>query len=333
MNMLWAIILLPVGLAILVKGADFLVDGAVSLAEKFNISPLIIGLTIVAMGTSAPEVAASIAAALSGQGDIAIGNVYGSNIANLALIGGICAIIRPISISKSILRRELPVLFAVAMLLWPVLLDRYLSRSDSVILLAIFLALMVYTITAARKQPEETKKGNLEENNGPYISSVEELARHKDRPLFVSVGFVIAGLIGLAVGANLTLRSAVFLGQAAGLSEAVIGITIIAIGTSLPELTTCVVAALKGHNDLSVGNLIGSNIFNTLLVVSTAGLIRPFSVNARLVGPDYWTMVGVTALFVAIAAITRNIKRSAGVILTATYVAYITYVFVFTRGV
>lgn len=325
--MLWAVILLPAGLAILIKAADLLVDGAVNIAEKFHISPLIIGLTIVAMGTSAPEVAASIAAAVGNAGDIAIGNVYGSNIANLALVGGICAIIRPIRIGKAIVRREIPALFIVSMLLWPVLFDLQLSHSDAVILLVIFIGLMGLVVHAARKQ---IKTGVADASRSEILAEVETHAMNK--PVYVSTVFVVLGLIGLAVGAKLTLVAAIFIGEAAGLSEAVIGITIIAMGTSLPELTTCVVAAVKGHDDLSIGNLIGSNIFNTLLVVSAAGLIRPFSINSRLAGTDYWVMIGVTGLFVAIAVVTRNIKRLSGILLTATYIAYMTYVFVFTRG-
>ncbi|HEG43353.1 MAG TPA: calcium/sodium antiporter [Phycisphaerales bacterium] len=328
MNMLWAVILLPAGLLILIKAADLLVDGAVSVAEKFHISPLLIGLTIVAMGTSAPEVAASITAAAHNFGDTAIGNVYGSNIANLALVGGICAIIRPIRIGRSIVRRELPALFVVSMLLWPVLFDLQLSRSDAVILLVIFAALMGFVVHAARKQ---IKTGTVNASQSDILAEVETHAKNK--PVYLSVVLIVLGLVGLAGGADLTVRSAVFIGKAAGLSEAVIGLTIIAIGTSLPELTTCVVASVKGHDDLSIGNLIGSNIFNTLLVVSTAGLVRPFSINPRLTGTDYWVMVGVTGLFVAISGITRNIKRLSGIILTATYIAYMTYVFVFTRGV
>ncbi len=328
MNMLWAVILLPAGLLILIKAADLLVDGAVSIAEKFHISPLIIGLTIVAMGTSAPEVAASIAAALENSGDIAIGNVYGSNIANLALVGGICAIIRPIRIGRAIVRREMPVLFVVALLLWPVLFDMQLSRSDAIILLLVFIGLMGLVVHAARKQ---VKTGGGNTCQSDILAEVQPHLKHK--PLHISIVFIVLGLIGLAVGAKLTILSAVFIGEAAGLSKAVIGLTIIAIGTSLPELTTCVVAAVKGHNDLSIGNLVGSNIFNTLLVVSAAGLVRPFSINSRLAGTDYWIMIGVTGLFIAIAVITRNIKRLSGIILTATYLAYMTYVFVFTRGV
>ncbi len=328
MNMLWAIILLPAGLGILIKAADLLVDGAVSVAEKFHISPLIIGLTIVAMGTSAPEVAASIAAVMDNAGDIAIGNVYGSNIANLALVGGICAMIRPIRIGKGIVRREIPALFIVSMLLWPVLFDLQLSRSDAVILLLIFIGLMGFVVHAARKQ---SRIGGDDASENDILSGVEPRLKHK--PLFISIVYIVLGLVGLAAGAKLTLVSAIFIGEVAGLSDAVIGITIVAIGTSLPELMTCVVASIKGHDDLSIGNLVGSNIFNTLLVVSAAGLVRPFSINARLAGTDYWIMVGVTGLFIAIAVITRNIKRLSGIVLTATYITYMAYVFVFTRGV
>ncbi len=327
MNMPFALIMLIAGLAILIKGADLLVDGAVAVAERFGVSPLVIGLTIVAMGTSAPEVATSIGAALKDAGDTAIGNVYGSNIANLALVGGLCALIRPIRIRLSALRREIPVMLIVALLLFPVLYDKTLGRIDSLILLVLFAGLICFTVITSIRQGK-SMPGDV----AAVDHQVQDMVGNKEVSFTKSVVFILLGLGGLALGAELMLTGAEFIGQSLGLSETVIGLTIVAVGTSLPELVTCLVAAFKGHDDLSIGNLVGSNVFNTLLVVGVAGLIKPFDINARLIGTDYWVMTGVTGVFVLIAVITHKIGRVAGTLLLAGYVSYITYVLVMTRG-
>ncbi|MCK5566146.1 MAG: calcium/sodium antiporter, partial [Planctomycetes bacterium] len=309
---------------ILVKGADFLVDGAVGIAQMFGISPLIIGLTIVAMGTSAPEVAASITAAAKGFGDTAIGNVYGSNIANLALIGGICAMISPIRVRAGMLRKELPVMLVSALLLLPALaVDSYLSRNESFMLLALFGGLVAYTVYIGLQQAKVSPAES---------EHAEEHLSKKQASLTTNIIYVVIGLAALAFGADLAIRGAVVLGKALGLSEAVIGLTIMAIGTSLPELVTCVTAARKGHDDLSIGNLVGSNVFNTLLVVGAAGAINPFQVSARLVGTDYWIMIAVSVLFIAMAFFKKAITRTSGVILTSVYVIYMIYLFTMNRG-
>jgi len=324
MNVFWAVVFLVVGLALLAKSADFLVVGAVGLAERLGVSSLVIGLTVVAMGTSAPEVAASIAAAIRRISDVAIGNVYGSNIANLALVGGMAALIRPTRVQASTTRREIPVMIATALLLWPVLADGYLSRAESAGLLLVFAALLAGTIWLAKGQGRN--KGGLPPEIGDKILKIPPKTTK-------SIVLILAGLAGLAVGADITVRGAIFLGRAVGLSEAVIGLTIIAIGTSLPELATCIVASAKGHYDLSVGNLVGSNIFNTLLVVGVAGTVRPFAVAERLIGLDYWIMIAVSAAFAALVIIgKRVITRTAGVVLLAGYVIYLLYLFSWTPG-
>ena len=324
MNTFLAVIVLIAGLAVLVKGADWLVNGAVALAERLGISQLVIGMTIVAIGTSAPEVATSITAAVQNLGDTAIGNVYGSNIANLALVGGLCAIIRPINIKISILRRELPVMLIVALLLWPVMRNLHLSRIESSLLLGLFIALISMAVYMSRRQMK---------TNPAEVADIEPQIRskaHRGKSLFGNIFFVLLGLAALAFGAHLVLEGAVFIGQKAGLSETVIGLSIIALCTSLPELITCIVAISKGHNDISIGNLIGSNVFNTLLVVGAAGLIRPFSINARLIGADYWVMIAVSFAFVMMAIFSKAIGRVCGVILVSSYVAYMVYVLIIT---
>jgi cation:H+ antiporter len=322
MNLFWAIVFLICGLAMLWKSADLLVAGAVSLAERLGISPLIIGLTVVAMGTSAPEVAASIAAVLgeSGGGDIAIGNVFGSNIANLALVGGLIALIRPLKVRKYTLVHIVPVMIAVALLLWPLLHNNFLSRPEALILLAIFIVLIMYTIRKARREAEQAKL---------ITENLEAALKYEIRSTKKSVLFILIGLVGLALGAKITVVGAVFIGEKLGMSDRVIGLTIIAFGTSLPELVTCVVATIKAQSDISVGNLVGSNIFNTLLVTGGAGLVRPYEVSSCFAGGvDYWIMIIVSIAFIAAIIIgRRTIGRISGIVLLCGYFAYIIYLF------
>jgi len=313
MELIVAIAILAAGLVILWKAAEILVAGAVALARRLRISPLVIGLTVVAMGTSAPEVAASIAAVLRGTPDIAVGNVYGSNIANLALVGGLAALCRPITVQKSTLCREIPVMLAVALLLWPVLCNLQLARAEAILLLIIFVALIGLTAYYARRDAPERQAGQSQPS-----ATADALVKN--------IIFCAIGLVGLALGAELSLRGAVFIGKRAGLSDAVIGLTIIAIGTSLPELATSLVAAIKGQHDISVGNLVGSNIFNTLLVTGTAGTVRPFVLSSRLIGFDYWAMIGVSVCFTLVALVgRRTIGRPGGAVLLGCYVAYLAY--------
>jgi cation:H+ antiporter len=312
--MAWAILLLTGGLLLLWKGADLLVNGAVGIAERLGVSQLVVGLTVVAMGTSAPEAAASIASVLEGRGDIAIGNVFGSNIANLALVGGVVALINPLRVQAQTLRREIPTMLIVALLLWPLLRNLTLSRPEGVLLLLVFLALVVYTVHAARAGATPTTVGDV-----PVVGARVSMKRH--------IVFVVIGLVGLTLGARLAVTGAVTIGTRIGLSDAVIGSTIMAIGTSLPELVTCVLAALKGHHDISVGNLVGSNIFNTLLVSGAAAVVRPFTVGRRFAGGvDFWIMIGVSVAFALTAIVgKRVIGRVGGLVLLAIYVGYLIY--------
>jgi len=320
MNTILASLFLASGLWVLFKSAELLVDGAVSLAQRLGVSSLVIGLTVVAMGTSAPEVAASIAAAVRGAGDIAIGNVYGSNIANLALVGGLAALINPITVKKTTLLREIPVMLVVALILWPILDDLSLSRPEGALLLLIFLLMLVLTILSTKKK---NGKATIKQTNH---GSQKKISLHKN------IIFIVAGLIGLALGAEITVRGAVFIGEQIGLSQAVIGLTIIAVGTSLPELITCVIASLKKQYDISIGNLVGSNIFNTLLVTGIAATISPFGIEARLIGADYWIMVGISAGFaLAIIIGRRTINRIEALLLTGCYFGYIAYLLAFNR--
>jgi cation:H+ antiporter len=263
-------------------------------------------------------VAASIAAAVRGAGDIALGNVFGSNIANLALVGGLAALIRPISIQRRTLRREIPAMLIVALMLWPVLRNLSLSRMEAIGLLAVFFALIVMTVHTAKRDAaaQQTNNTGTQEQDG---------IKH--------IIFITVGLAGLALGAEMTVRGAVVIGKQVGLSEAVIGLTIIAVGTSLPELATCVVAAIRAQHDISIGNLVGSNIFNTLLVTGAAGAIRPFEVVERLAaGSDYWIMIAVSAAFAVFAVVgRRTINRLAGSVLLIIYFVYMFCLFFLGR--
>lgn len=326
MNLFWAIILLVVGLAILIKGADWLVDGAVAIARHFGMSPLIIGLTIVAMGTSAPEVAASVGFSLSNAADAAVGNVYGSNVANLALVGGICALIRPITVARLSLLRDIPIMLGVSALLYGLFYNKTVGRAESAGMLILFAGIIFYMIRSERKQSAKNRH-ILEEAE----SVVEHAVPHPPKTLWASALLIVLGLVCLSGGARLTVDSATVLGERAGLSEAVIGSTIVAVGTSLPELITCVVAALKGHDDLSIGNLVGSNIFNMLLVIGAAGAVRPLTISNRMAGMDYWMMLGISVLFSVFVFIFKKVNRASGVILLLAYVGYLAYLFIINR--
>jgi len=324
MSLVTAVLLLVVGLLILWKAANMLVSGAVSLADRLGIRPIVIGLTVVAMGTSAPEVAASIAAAVRNAGDIAVGNVYGSNIANLALVAGLIALIRPLAVRKSTMKREIPAMILIALLLWPILADLSLARTEALLLLAIFVTFTTVTVVTARKKP------SFKPEAAPKPEIIHP-PTYRRRSMKVCVALTVTGLAGLALGADLTVRGAVRIGDAIGLSQAVIGLTIIAVGTSLPELVTCVAASLRREDDISVGNLVGSNIFNTLLVIGTAGTVRPFTIGARLAAADYWIMVGASIAFaLLIVAGKRKLGRATGALLFLAYLAYLLYLFYFT---
>ena len=331
MNIILAVILLVGGLVMLWKSADLLVTGAVGLAKRLGISSLVIGLTVVAMGTSAPELAASIAGVLrkAGEGgNLAIGNVFGSNIANLALVGGLVALIRPLKVKRQTLCREIPVMILMGLLLWPFLCNSHLSRLEAFVLLAVFAALILTTIHLARK---ESFQNRIEQDQPNKLEVVDEgdseVITRASGDGTKNLLLIVIGLIGLAVGAKMAVEGAVFIGTKIGLSESVIALTIIAFGTSLPELVTCVIAAVKGHHDISVGNLVGSNIFNTLLVVGGAGIVLPFDIEQRFAGGvDYWIMIIVSAAFALTGILGKHIiGRISGTLLLCGYVGYLVY--------
>jgi cation:H+ antiporter len=224
----------------------------------------------------------------------------------------------------------MPVMLIVALLLLPVLYNLVISRPEGIVLLIIFFAMIVFTILQARRQVKTEPEVEME-----LSDEIKVVKKVRPKALWLSIVLIAAGLVGLAVGADITLRGAVVIGEKAGLSKAVIGMTIVALGTSLPELATCLTAAFKGQDDISIGNLVGSNIFNTLLVTGTAGVISPspLSITSRLVGTDYWIMVAVSIMFMIMALIGKKISRTNGAILFCVYIGYIVYLFAFTAGV
>ncbi|MEZ5645692.1 MAG: calcium/sodium antiporter [Burkholderiaceae bacterium] len=276
------------GLALLVWSADRFVDGASATAHHFAMPPLLVGMVIVGFGTSAPELVVSTNAALQGNPGLALGNGWGSNIANIALILGITALVKPIAVHSLILHKELPILAGVTAVAGYLAWDQALLQTDGLILLGVFAALMTWSVVAGLR-------------SGPDALGEEtatELQAHA-MPLWRSLTWLVLGLGLLIVSSRLLVWGAVSVAQALGVSDLVIGLTVVAVGTSLPELASCVAAARKGEHDLALGNVLGSNLFNTLAVVGVAATIAPMDVPAEAIGRDFLIMAALTvALFV-----------------------------------
>ena len=314
--MLEAIAFLIIGLGFLVWSADKLVYGAAALARNFGISPLVIGMTILAMGSSAPEMMVSATAALDGKTDTAVGNVLGSNIANIALILGITALIKPLSISSGVIRRELPLMIGVTLLAGALLWDNYLGFYEGVLLFVLFAVFLFAMLQISRS---EKKNGDafLEEQE----SEVPEGVSNPKAAMWVVVGLII-----LPLAANMLVDNAVVIAKFFGMSDLVIGLTIIAVGTSLPELAASLAGVMKGEDDMAVGNIIGSNVFNILAVMGIPGILNPSVLSEFAMGRDFWVMLGVSLLLVIIAlGKSRSVNRIEGTMLIVTFVAYQAY--------
>ena len=314
--MILSIVRLVVGFLLLVKGADLFVDGASSVAKKLKIPAFVIGLTIVAFGTSAPELAVSITAAVKGSNDIAIGNVVGSNIFNTLVVLGASAAITPIAVEKGMIKRDYPLSIFAAVLLGVLAMDTVLfkasamtlGRLDGIILLIAFAGFMVMTVKAGMD--------NRVEEEGTEAMSVLK-----------AVAFIAIGLAGIVYGGDMSVEGAKGIARFFGLSEAIIGLTIVAIGTSLPELVTSIVAARKGESDIAVGNVIGSNIFNIFLILGLSSAILPMNVSGTYLY-DIGMLIGVMALTYLPIAKTKRVSRSMGIIMVLVYVAYTVYLIV-----
>ncbi|MCG9651259.1 calcium/sodium antiporter [Vibrio brasiliensis] len=311
-----AVAFLVIGLVFLVWSADKLVFGAAALARNVGISPLVIGMTILAMGSSAPEMMVSATAALDGKTDTAVGNVLGSNIANIALILGITALIKPLSISSAVLRRELPLMIGVTILAGVLLWDSHLGFYEGILLFVLFAA---FILTMLRISRNEKKNGDV---------LIEE--QESEVPEGVSNGkaamWVVIGLIVLPLAADVLVDNAVIIAQYFGMSDLVIGLTIIAVGTSLPELAASLAGVMKGEDDMAVGNIIGSNVFNILAVMGIPGILNPSVLSEFAMGRDFWVMLGVSLLLVAMAlGKSRSINRFEGAVLFCCFIGYQAY--------
>ncbi|HBC89153.1 MAG TPA: calcium:proton exchanger [Lentisphaeria bacterium] len=305
-------ILILVGFVLLYYGGEWLVGGGASLAVKAGITPLVVGLTVVAFGTSCPELMVSVDAALTGHGEISIGNVVGSNIFNIALILGMSAMIKPLKVKLQLLRFDTPIMILVTVLFTIFFIDRNISRIEALIL---FLGLITYTVVVIRMARSEVKKSK---SAGDY----NEIKAEYD--LSVCIFFIAAGLITLVVGARFLVDGAIMIAKAFNISEAVIGLTIVAAGTSLPELATSVVASARKQSDISIGNIVGSNIFNILCIVGIAGLISPISAPG-ISNFDIFTMLLTAGILFTLMKTGFTINRFEGLILLLIYIGYVAY--------
>lgn len=309
------------GLGLLVLGAELLVRGASRLALAVGLSPLVVGLTVVAMGTSAPEVAVSVGAVMGGQSDIAIGNVVGSNIFSVLLILGLSALIVPLVVHSQIIRQEVPIMVAISLLLVVMVQDRVIGMYEGAILTAL---LVVYTsfIVAQSRRATRAAAADMETPEAKVGSGGWSDSR------LVQVGMIIGGLACLIVGSRLLVTASVAFAQALGISELVIGLTIVAAGTSLPEVATSITAALKGERDIAVGNVVGSNIFNILGCLGLSGLVAGtagISIAPSVMAFDIWVMLATAIACIPIFLSGREIARWEGFVFVAYYVFYVTY--------
>lgn len=317
MTALTAGIVIGGGLALLVAGGELLVRGAVSLARLARVSTAVIGLTIVAIGTSTPELAVSLMAAASNQPDIAVGNVVGSNIFNVAVILGVAALLLPLTVHMTAVRLEWPFMFATVALFLVLARDGRIDRLEGGFLLVLLVAFLAYMVRASRLELDPTARQELS-------ASVEALTlRAVGHRVLIDLGLVIAALLILVVGARLLVSGGTALARLAGISERVIGLTVAAAGTSLPELATTVVAARRGQPDIAIANVLGSNIFNVLGIVGVVALVTPQAVHPTIVSSDNWWMVGIALLLFPLMISGRRVTRWEGAVLLAAYAVYV----------
>ncbi|WP_336365903.1 calcium/sodium antiporter [Marinobacter sp. C2H3] len=315
--MLMPLIAIVAGLALLVWSADRFVDGSAAAARHFGMPPLLIGMIVVGFGTSAPEMVVSALAASQGNPGLALGNAYGSNITNIALILGITALMAPIAVHSQVMRKELPVLTLVTLGAAWQLLDGWLSRWDAVSLMVVFAALLGWSIWTGRSRPDDALAADIG----------DELAAHP-MPLRPALFWLVTGLVLLILSSRLLVWGAVAVAHGFGVSDLFIGLTIVAVGTSLPELASSILAARKGEHDLALGNILGSNLFNTLAVVGIAGLIHPMRVPDDILVRDLPVMTALTLALFVIGYGFRGpgrINRVEGGLLLATFIGYTGY--------
>lgn len=309
MDIFIAVLLLIAGFVLLIKGADWFVDGAAGIAARFGIPQLVIGLTIVAMGTSAPEAAVSITAAKSGNAGITIGNVLGSNIMNVLVILGITSVITAIAVQKSTIRYELPFMLGITLLLmWLGWTGNEIVFWEGVVLWVFFLIYLTYLFIMA-------KKGQADEEE------------EKNRALWLQIVMLVAGVAGIVLGSDLTVDNASKIAAALGMDDRLIGLTIVAFGTSLPELVTSITAATKGKADIAIGNIVGSNIFNILFVVGATALITPVAFKSSFLIDSVVAIAAGVLLWIGVWK-EQKLKRPVGIIMLVAYAAYFIYLLV-----
>lgn len=305
---MWAqVLLLIFGIVVVLKSADWLTNGAVGLATKLGISQIVIGLTIVAIGTSMPEFFVSIVSAIKGTPDLAVGNIVGSNIFNVLLIVGVAATVAPIAIQRATVRRDIPIAIVASIMLTFMMLDDNISRIDALILFAAFIAFIWITLRNSKNDANE-----------------KDASTEKVIPTWKSVLFIIFGLVGLVLGSNIFVDNASSLAHGWGISDAVIGLTIVAGGTSLPELATSAVAARKGDSGIAIGNVLGSNVFNILMILGLTGIISPMHIQ-NITYIDMAVMVISMALFWLFSFTKLRVERWEGYVLIACFLGYITW--------
>lgn len=303
-------LMLAAGLALLSAGAELVVRGSAAIALRLGLSPLIVGLTVAGFGTSSPEMVVSLKAAMSGQGDIAVGNVVGSNIFNVGVILGLTVLVCPIRIQMQLIRLDTPVMIGVSLLFLALIADFQISRWEGLLLIALLAAYLVFTIQAARKESTAVAE--------EFADEMPKL----DKPIWLFVVFVLAGLGMLIAGGHMFVNGSVGVARSMGLSEAVIGLTIVAAGTSMPELATSIVAALHRAPDIAVGNVVGSNIFNLLCIAGVSGAFSPFS-SPGISWLDLGAMIGFSVLLLPLMCTDLELKRWEGGLLLASYGGYL----------
>lgn len=309
------LILFGIGFGLLILGAELLVRGGSRLAIRAGVSPLVIGLTIVAYGTSTPELAVNVQASMAGRPDLALGNVVGSNILNVLLILGVAAVLAPLAISPHVLRRDLPIMIGVSVLLLPLAMDGHIGRVDGLLMTG---AVVLYTLTsirAGRRQHLEAQ--GTHEGQGPVAFRLPSIWGH--------VLSVLCGLVLLVVGTRWIVDGAVFVAQSLGLSELVIGLTVVAAGTSLPELTTSALATARGERDIAIGNIVGSNIYNILAILGISSLIHPIPVTQSVLWFDLPVMIATALVCLPLFLTGRALSRGEGLLFLGYYVAYTVY--------
>lgn len=318
------ILLLIVGMVLLIKGADWFVDGSSKIAKAMHIPTLIIGLTLVSMGTSAPELAVSITSGIAGKNDMSLGNVVGSNSFNTFLILGISSVLIPLIIGKDMKKYDIPIMlgiYALLLIFGFLISPNKLDRIESIILLVLFIGYMVFLVLRTKK--ENKNKEDIEEEPEEKVTK---------KQVILSILFVILGLAAIIGGSELVVNNASKLAGRLGMSEALVGLTVVAIGTSLPELVTSIVAAIKKENDIAVGNVIGSNIFNALLILGTTSVIKPLTLSNESLFDLGVLFVSGLLIFI-ISIFSKEIKKWQGVIFIVLYVLYIAYIILRNYGI